>query len=281
MKTNCLRSLGVMAILLGLNLTFVCTEAAGQDRPYLAVQLTGDSEQAEIERVLAGGPADQAGVKVGDVIVGFDGTKVSSLEDLRENLGQAQPDQVIKLDLERDGEIISLDVKLGKYDPIKQQQGGIEGEQAPPWKIDNWDGLPDDKQSLDIGDLNGKVVYVYCFQSWCPGCHSHGFPTLKEVQEKFAGAEDVQFVAVQTVFEGFDTNTPERGKEVVRDKFGLDIPLGYDGSEDSPSSLMSDYHARGTPWTIIIDKKGIVRANGFEIDADDAIELVEELREEN
>lgn len=55
---------------------------------------------------------------------------------------------------------------------------GIEGERAPAWGVASWFNLPDDKTRLDIQDFEDQVVYLYCFQSWCPGCHSRGFPAL-------------------------------------------------------------------------------------------------------
>ena len=107
----------------------------------------------------------------------------------------------------------------------------------------------------------GKVHYLFFFQSWCPGCHSHGFPTLKKMKKKFP---EVNFIAVQTVFEGFSTNTKERAIADVQ-SFGLDIPVGHNGGAGKPSTLMRRYRSGGTPWTVVIDKKGIVRFNAFRL----------------
>ena len=75
------------------------------------------------------------------------------------------------------------------------------------------------------------------------------------------------FLAVQTVFEGFDVNTPEAAKESA-DKFGLEIPVGHDsGPARDGSYLMRRYRSGGTPWTAIIDRAGVVRANSFFINA--------------
>ncbi len=63
---------------------------------------------------------------------------------------------------------------------------GIVGQLAPAWQVDRWFNLPEGADSLDVSDLHGKVVYLFCFQSWCPGCHSHGFPALQQVSEHFA-----------------------------------------------------------------------------------------------
>ena len=89
---------------------------------------------------------------------------------------------------------------------------GILKRQAPSWKVTQWFHLPDGKTSLDVDDFKGKVVYLYCFQSWCPGCHSHGFPTLQQLTKHYANDPDVAFVAIQTTFEGYGFNTLVRPK---------------------------------------------------------------------
>ncbi|MCH7878660.1 MAG: redoxin domain-containing protein, partial [candidate division Zixibacteria bacterium] len=62
---------------------------------------------------------------------------------------------------------------------------GILDRPAPDWSVEKWHNLPPGKQSLDISDYKGKVLYLYCFQSWCPGCHKHGFPTLQKMLANF------------------------------------------------------------------------------------------------
>jgi len=150
---------------------------------------------------------------------------------------------------------------------------GIEGKPAPSLQGVEWVKTIDDvTPSIE----NGKINYVFFFQSWCPGCHSHGFPTLQKMETNF---HDVNFIAIQTVFEGFDTNTKERALEDVK-SFGLDIPVGHDGVPGSSSPLLRQYRGGGTPWTIIIDKKGIVRFNGFRLHPEQGKELLTMLHAE-
>ena len=120
------------------------------------------------------------------------------------------------------------------------------------------------EQSLDVDDLEGRVVFMLGFQSWCPGCHSRGFPALKQLIEDYKTTDDVSFVAVQTVFEGFSTNTTQRAWDTAR-RYKLDIPIGHDGSDGRRSSIMRRYRTGGTPWVIIIDKKGVVQFNDFHV----------------
>ncbi len=159
-----------------------------------------------------------------------------------------------------------------------QRDLGILSKPAPPWSVTNWFQLPKGKTSLDIGDYKGKVVYLYCFQSWCPGCHSHGFPALQTLTQHYAEQSDIAFVAIQTTFEGYSSNTFERAKKTMA-QYKLTIPTGQSGGKEMRSALMRAYRTGGTPWTIIIDKTGVVRYNNFHIDAEKAIPFIDQLRQ--
>lgn len=168
---------------------------------------------------------------------------------------------------------------LGLAGTAVAQSPGIDNQPAPAWTVDAWINLPDGATSLDVTDLKGKVVYLYCFQSWCPGCHRHGFPTLQKLIKAFEGDDSVAFVAVQTTFEGFQTNTADRAWETAR-RYDLTIPVGHSGINGTRSQLMSDYRTGGTPWTVIIDPDGVVRYNGFHPKLEDATELIRSLKTE-
>ena len=154
---------------------------------------------------------------------------------------------------------------------------GIEGRSAPELQVDRWMNLADAAEEPAIEALRGKVVYLYFFQSWCPGCHSHGFPALRAVYVRYADHDDVALLAVQTTFEGHSTNTAAKALEAVKDH-GLEVPVGHaEGEGESTPSLMLAYRTGGTPWTVIIDRQGLVRFNGFSIDPSSAADAVEEL----
>ena len=161
--------------------------------------------------------------------------------------------------------------------PLSAQKGGILGKKAELWGADHWIHLPESKTNLNPSDFEGKVLYLYCFQSWCPGCHSSGFPTLKKVSEHYKDDDEVAFVSIQTVFEGFGTNTPEQVSAMAK-RYGFSFPMGHSGAKDSASVLMKNYRTRGTPWTIIIDKKGVVRYNDFHVTEKKAKALIDTLK---
>lgn len=160
---------------------------------------------------------------------------------------------------------------------LSAQKGGILDQKAGLWGAGDWIHLPKNKKDLNPANFKGKVLYLYCFQSWCPGCHSSGFPTLKKISEHYKNDDDVAFVSIQTVFEGFDTNTPEQVSAMAK-RYGFSFPMGHSGAKGSPSALMKNYRTRGTPWTIIIDKDGVVRYNDFHITEKKAKALIETLK---
>ena len=82
------------------------------------------------------------------------------------------------------------------------------------------------------------------------------------------------------MFEGFSSNTPARGPREARSR-GIGVSIGYDARVDGArlSLMMAEYGTGGTPWTIIIDRQGIVRFNDFTPgDIDQLARRIERLR---
>ncbi|MES2259107.1 MAG: DegQ family serine endoprotease [Pseudomonadota bacterium] len=70
-------------------------------------------EGALVSNVEAGGPADKAGLKAGDVIRKVNGQKIVSSADLPAMVGIAMPGEKVVLDVWRQGKAIELSGKLG------------------------------------------------------------------------------------------------------------------------------------------------------------------------
>ena len=171
-----------------------------------------------------------------------------------------------------------LSISISKAD-AQRPESGILGKTAPLWNVDNWTNLPADAESINVSDYQGKVVYLYCFQSWCPGCHKYGFPTLQKLIASYKDNKKVEFVAVQTTFEGYHTNTFESAKRTAK-QYELNIPIGHSGTAGKRSQLMRDYRTGGTPWTVIIDQNGVVKYNDFHIKVAQATDLIDKLIED-
>jgi thiol-disulfide isomerase/thioredoxin len=172
--------------------------------------------------------------------------------------------------------VIGILVLCGLCSIAAVQPMGIVGQAAPPWHVDTWVQIPSGAAEPEVDAFRGKVIYLYGFQSWCPGCHSKGFPTLQQLIKRFDGEDDVVFVAVQTTFEGYGSNTPGKALETAK-RYDLKIPIGHSGTSGKPSKLMRNYRTGGTPWTIIIDRNGVVRLNDFHITPDAGHALITRL----
>lgn len=147
---------------------------------------------------------------------------------------------------------------------------------APEFDIENWiDTNGNATEAIKLSDFKGKFKVVFCFQSWCPGCHSKGLPDLKKMVETLKENENVVFLAVQTVFEGHHENTFEKMVKTQK-KYDLKIPFGYDAGDDgkSISNIMKNYQTGGTPWFLFIDKHDNVVFSDFHLNPEAAIEML-------
>ena len=148
---------------------------------------------------------------------------------------------------------------------------GIKGQIAPELQVDYWIDENGDPATFKLADHEGKWVFLKCFQSWCPGCHSHGFPALKQISDALAGNPEIAFAGIQTVFEGHYTNTVDKVREIQL-QYDLRMPMGHDpGPESGSPKTMVDYRTGGTPWMILINPDRNVIFNDFGIDAEKAI----------
>jgi serine protease Do len=81
--------------------------------PYLAQRLGfNDMGGMVVSRVAAGGPADKAGVRVGDRIRRVNGRAVNSVDDAQRSVYGAQVGDRLALDIERGGERLSMSLTL-------------------------------------------------------------------------------------------------------------------------------------------------------------------------
>jgi putative serine protease PepD len=85
------------------------------EHAYLGVQVA-DAENnggARIVEAVQGGPADDAGIQNGDVVVSAGGEDVQNGDDLRSAVNARQPGDELELELRRDGDTRTVTVELG------------------------------------------------------------------------------------------------------------------------------------------------------------------------
>lgn len=74
-----------------------------------------------VAAVVRGGPADQAGVKPGDICIAIDGKAFSNSREMMNQIAQLKPNSKAKLMLVRQSKEIQLDIVVGKRPPFKPE----------------------------------------------------------------------------------------------------------------------------------------------------------------
>ena len=121
--------------------------------PELAKSFGLNQDQgALVGDVIPDGPAFKAGVKRGDVIVGFDGKVVKDMEDLPKMVAATTPNAVVDVEVIREGSSETLRVKIevlkdtktevvAKADPLGLQVQDITEELAQSLQLENIQGV--------------------------------------------------------------------------------------------------------------------------------------------
>ena len=173
-----------------------------------------------------------------------------------------------------------MEFRGGRQPVSAAEKYGILGRLAPELDLNTWiDGDGDATAPIRLGDYRGSVVYLYFFQDWWPGYRKSGFPTLKKITQAYTENDPVKFIAVQTVFEGYRSNTPDKLRQ-NQVKYGLKIPMAHAaGNPDTRQApqIMKDYRSGGTPWAVVIDPTGQVACVGFHIQDHKAKALTDRL----
>jgi serine protease Do len=85
---------------------------------------------ALVTTVVAGSPADSAGVKHGDIVVTVDGRPIKETRDLIDYVSALGPGKVVAIELLRDGSHLKKEVKLAERTGPEEERAPGEGEKA-------------------------------------------------------------------------------------------------------------------------------------------------------
>lgn len=85
---------------------------------------------AMVSQVEPGGPAAQAGVQPGDVIISFDGKDIKQMSDLPRIVGETKPGTRASMEVWRRGKAVSLKVGVGEM-PSADDAGQASKQEAP------------------------------------------------------------------------------------------------------------------------------------------------------
>ncbi len=115
------------------------------------------------------------------------------------------------------------------------------GELAPDLKLRTLDG-----QTISLKDLQGKVVILNFFATWCPPCKAE-MPLLQQVNDEWSKKGAILFV----VDEGEDATTVSRF--IKANRYTMPVLLDPDGSTGARWGVAA------YPTTFFIDSEGLIR----------------------
>ena len=90
-------------------------ESYAEARPMMGVAGNRAGAPCEVSQVFPDSPADQAGIRRGDVITKFDGVPVDNFSELAVHVGKKHPGQKVPVDIRRGEEFLQLEVELAAF----------------------------------------------------------------------------------------------------------------------------------------------------------------------
>ncbi|WP_169579628.1 TlpA family protein disulfide reductase [Saccharospirillum impatiens] len=115
-----------------------------------------------------------------------------------------------------------------------------EGDTMPAFRLPTLDG-----RMLDSTALQGRVVYIDFWASWCTTCRK-SFPVLNELHEEFRN---------QVVFIGLNTDEDP----ALAERFLQATPVDFLILSDKDQRVVSEFRPQGYPTAYVIDRTGTVQ----------------------
>lgn len=97
--------------------------------------------------------------------------------------------------------------------------------------------------TLSLADLNGKVVFLNFWATWCPPCLAE-MPSVNKLHQQFKNDSEVVFILV-------DADSDFAKAQAYMDRKGYQLPV-YNVASSIPETLF----AGSLPTTVVLDKKG-------------------------
>lgn len=276
----------VLAYILLVAVSSIAAQGSDPKRVMTGVRFNGSSSVVSV--VVKGGPADRAGIKVGDEIISIGERFVVQANDLVLGLEGKQAGDTIVLEIRRGNGFNFFELKLINAvagDVVIGEDGkavnarskpGIVDEMGPELTPSEWWGIENNESAL-LANNRDKVVCLLFFQTDCHYSNSEGLPILKELQEDYGDDPQVKLIALQTPFRSDDLNTLAAAKALFEEK-GLKGPVGHEGNSRKKSETYINYKVPGTPWFVVMDKQGVVRYNDSSLPIEEAREMFELLK---
>lgn len=124
------------------------------------------------------------------------------------------------------------------------------GSQAPDFTAYQLDGTP-----LSLGELDGEVVLLNIWATWCPPCREE-MPSMQRLYEEL-GPHGLRVVAVSIdAAPGEVDSGGRRGGDIAG--FAQNMGLTFDIWHDPSGRIQQTYRTLGVPESFIIDRDGAI-----------------------
>ena len=114
-----------------------------------------------VTQVVKGSPADKAGIMENDIIRKVDGDDISNAEELVSKIRSYKPGTTVTLEIERNGRILELDVKLGELSKEKSKETrvglGITVGEITPADRERY-SIPKDLEGVIVRDVDPDSI---------------------------------------------------------------------------------------------------------------------------
>lgn len=129
------------------------------------------------------------------------------------------------------------------------QQASVQpGTKIPDFTMPLFSGYElNGKSQLDIADLQGKVVVINFWASWCKPCEQEA-ADLRQAWDFYKGTGKVVFLGVDYV----DTEPEARA---YMQKFGIT----YANGPDLGTKVSQLFRIKGVPETYVLDQQGVLK----------------------
>ncbi|HET9299979.1 MAG TPA: PDZ domain-containing protein [Candidatus Polarisedimenticolaceae bacterium] len=164
----------------------------GERGAFLGVRTSEETSEdggARVDMVVDDSPADDAGIREGDVIISFDGASVRGREGLTERIHAADPEEKVKVGILRNGKRETVEVTLGERSHTIIVPGP-EGMMKVP--LPDTEALEEHLKGLEnlyVGGDGGKSWQIFRFGNR-PKLGVQPVETTPELREHLGGSRD-------------------------------------------------------------------------------------------